>query len=139
MLGLPDILRLCLETAHSTPHRAGWILSQAYNSVKEIFDTSKVKPFGASFLGKLTWEPEVMLDKRGKAVFATGKQLQASYLASKNRLSQAPLNLAFHSTPRLGCRLLGALPAMPEAITYYDMARRVRAVLPARPSIGQDD
>ena len=75
----------------SVQHANGWIYSQAYNSVKEIFDAAKVKPFQADFLDKLTWDPEVrtMLEKRGKAVLATKKQLEGSYLKSKRRTAES--------------------------------------------------
>jgi hypothetical protein len=90
MLG--DSLEATFEFARtSAPHSNGWIYSQAYNSVKEIFDAAKVKPFQAGFLDKLTWDPDVrtMLEKRGKAVLATQKQLECSYLSSKKRMSEA--------------------------------------------------
>ena len=90
MLG--DSLEATFEFARTSPQRTnGWIYSQAYNSVKEVFDAAKVKPFQASFLDKLTWDPDVrtMLQKRGKAVLATQKQLEGSYLKSKKRLLQA--------------------------------------------------
>ena len=90
MLG--DSLEATFEFARTSAQRlSGWIYSQAYNSVKEIFDAAKVKPFQAGFLDKLTWDPDVrtMLEKRGKAVLATQKQLRGSYLSSKNWMSQA--------------------------------------------------
>jgi hypothetical protein len=90
MLG--DSLEATFEFARTSAQRSnGWIYSQAYNSVKEVFDAAKVKPFQAGFLDKLTWDPDVrtMLEKRGKAVLATQKQLECSYLSSKNRMSEA--------------------------------------------------
>ena len=70
---------------------AGWVFGQFYNSLKEIYDVGKVKPFQASFLDKLSWDPDVrtMLEKRGRAVLATASQLKGSYLYSKKRASQA--------------------------------------------------
>jgi hypothetical protein len=90
MLG--DSLEATFEFGRTSTQRSnGWIYSQAYNSVKEIFDAAKVKPFRAGFLDKLTWDPDVrtMLEKRGKAVLATQKQLKCNYLSSKNWMSKA--------------------------------------------------
>lgn len=77
--------------AASAQRKQGWIFTQHYNSVKELFDTGKIKPFQAAFLDKLCWDPGVraMLEKRGGAVLATWAQLQRSYLHSKKRASQA--------------------------------------------------
>lgn len=89
MLG--DSLEVTVEYSHTSIQRSnGLIYSQAYNSVKEIFDAAKVKPFKGSHLDKLTWDPDVRtaLQKRGKAVLATAKQLQSSYLSSKQRLDE---------------------------------------------------
>jgi hypothetical protein len=89
MLG--DSLEVTLEYSHTSIQRSnGLVYSQAYNSVKEIFDATKLKPFKGSYLDKLTWDPDVrsVLQKRGKAVLATTKQLRSSYLSSKRRIDE---------------------------------------------------
>ncbi len=53
MLG--DSLEATFEFSRaSKQYLAGWIYSQAYDSVKELYDAAKVIPFKAGFLDKLT-------------------------------------------------------------------------------------
>ncbi len=53
MLG--DSLEATFEFSRaSKQYLAGWIYSQAYDLVKELYDAAKVIPFKASFFNKLT-------------------------------------------------------------------------------------
>jgi hypothetical protein len=134
MLG--DSLEATVEFRRTSPaHRAGWIFSQAYNSVKELYDAAKTKPFAAAALEKLTWDPEVrtMLEKRGGAVLATGPQLERSYLRSKERLAQAlragePLSYGAREEHRVSLAFVDRMQAVLAAQGRWDApARRTPA------------
>jgi hypothetical protein len=54
---LRDVGDLTLEMSRSShKRREGWVFSQAYNSYKELFDTTKTKLFKSLYLTQLSWD-----------------------------------------------------------------------------------
>jgi hypothetical protein len=89
---LRDISNLTLDMSPSSRHRQeGWVYSQVYNSVKELFDAAQTKPFSNPYLRQLAWDSKVkqMLQQQGRAGLATDSTLRQSYLASKSRLNRS--------------------------------------------------
>jgi hypothetical protein len=79
-----------METSLSSCKRlVGWLFSQSYNSFKEIFDTTKTKPFSNKFLNQLSWDKFIAatIKQVGKGQPANITTLKDGYLASKRRLN----------------------------------------------------
>jgi hypothetical protein len=89
---LRDAANLTMEMSRiSLKRQAGWVFSQTYNSVKEIYDYAKTKPFGNRFLERLAWDSEIakMIRQQGKHFTVTPQQATKSYVESKTRLFDA--------------------------------------------------
>lgn len=90
---LDDRLEATLEHGRmSSRQLSGWIYSQVYNSVKEVFDAVKVKLLQVGLLEKLTWDLEVCT-----ATLVTRKLAKSSYLERKNRLAHTLQDVVWFS------------------------------------------
>ena len=116
----------------------GWIYSQFYGSHKELYDAAKTKPFHSAHLPKLTWDPKVfkMLEHVAGATTATRRQLEESFLKSKQRLANA-VKEAFNKSygvreeHRVSLTFLGRIKASLQSAGKWDQ--------PATRPQGSDD
>ena len=90
---LRDATSMTMEMSRSSRKRQeGWVFSQSYNSIKELYDAANTKPFSNQRLSQLAWDPtiEKMIHGLGKGSKKGAKDnLIYNYQASKERLFNA--------------------------------------------------
>lgn len=93
MAMLRDATSTTIEMSRSSGKRqAGWVFSQGYNSIKELYDAANTKPFSNARLSQLAWDPaiEKMIHGLGRgSTRVTKESLICNYQASKERLFNA--------------------------------------------------